>query len=72
MKCRYALENFPGLKEIFFDDDTFNYRKARTLEVCAELKKTELHLVLHLARHHRLRNAEGHEGSRLPAADRGL
>ena len=33
------LENFPGLKEIFFDDDTFNYRKARTLELCAELKK---------------------------------
>ena len=33
------LENFPGLKEIFFDDDTFNYRKARTMEVCAELKK---------------------------------
>ncbi|HML18935.1 MAG TPA: hopanoid biosynthesis associated radical SAM protein HpnJ [Bryobacteraceae bacterium] len=38
-ECRYALENFPGLKEIFFDDDTFNYRKARTLELCAELKK---------------------------------
>ena len=29
-------------------------------------------VVLHFARHHRLRNAEGHEGSRLPAADRGL
>jgi radical SAM superfamily enzyme YgiQ (UPF0313 family) len=38
-ECKYTLENFPGLKEIFFDDDTFNYRKARTLEVCAELKK---------------------------------
>ncbi len=38
-ECRYALENFPGLKEIFFDDDTFNYRKARTIELCAELKK---------------------------------
>src|SRR5271155_577358 len=38
-ECRYVLENFPGLKEIFFDDDTFNYRKARTLEVTAELKK---------------------------------
>ena len=38
-ECRYTLENFPGLKEIFFDDDTFNYRKARTLELCAELKK---------------------------------
>src|SRR5204863_428446 len=24
-ECKYALETFPGLKEIFFDDDTFNY-----------------------------------------------
>ncbi|HUA83828.1 MAG TPA: hopanoid biosynthesis associated radical SAM protein HpnJ [Bryobacteraceae bacterium] len=40
-ECRYVLENFPGLKEIFFDDDTFNYRKARTLELCAELKKVK-------------------------------
>jgi hopanoid biosynthesis associated radical SAM protein HpnJ len=38
-ECRYVLENFPGLKEIFFDDDTFNYRKQRTMELCAELKK---------------------------------
>ncbi len=38
-ECRYVLENFKGLKEIFFDDDTFNYRKARTIELCAELKK---------------------------------
>jgi len=38
-ECRYVLENFPGLKEIFFDDDTFNYKKERTLELCAELKK---------------------------------
>jgi hopanoid biosynthesis associated radical SAM protein HpnJ len=37
-ECRYTLENFPGLKEIFFDDDTFNYRKARTIELCAGLK----------------------------------
>src|ERR1700739_787078 len=37
-ECRYTLENFPGLKEIFFDDDTFNYRKERTLELCAKLK----------------------------------
>jgi hopanoid biosynthesis associated radical SAM protein HpnJ len=37
-ECRYTLENFPGLREIFFDDDTFNYRKARTIELCAGLK----------------------------------
>lgn len=38
-ECRYTLEAFPGLKEIFFDDDTFNYRKQRTIELCIELKK---------------------------------
>ncbi len=37
-ECRWALENFPGLKEIFFDDDTFNYRKQRTIELCEKLK----------------------------------
>jgi len=37
-ECRWALENFPGLKEIFFDDDTFNYQKARTIELCSKLK----------------------------------
>jgi hopanoid biosynthesis associated radical SAM protein HpnJ len=37
-ECRYVLENFPGLKEIFFDDDTFNYQKARTIELCKKLK----------------------------------
>jgi hopanoid biosynthesis associated radical SAM protein HpnJ len=37
-ECRYALDNFPGLKEIFFDDDTFNYRKDRTIKLCKELE----------------------------------
>lgn len=37
-ECQYALQNFPGLKEIFFDDDTFNYQKKRTIEICAKLK----------------------------------
>ncbi len=37
-EVRYALETFPNLKEIFFDDDTFNYRKARTIELCNKLK----------------------------------
>jgi hopanoid biosynthesis associated radical SAM protein HpnJ len=38
-ECSWALENVPGLKEIFFDDDTFNYQKARTIELCSKLKK---------------------------------
>lgn len=38
-EVRYIKENFPGLKEIFFDDDTFNYRKERTIELCKELGK---------------------------------
>jgi hopanoid biosynthesis associated radical SAM protein HpnJ len=37
-EARYALNAFPEVKEIFFDDDTFNYKKARTLELCAKLK----------------------------------
>jgi hopanoid biosynthesis associated radical SAM protein HpnJ len=34
----YAKEAFPYVKEIFFDDDTFNYQKARTIELCKKLK----------------------------------
>ena len=37
-EVRYALDAFPEVKEIFFDDDTFNYQKARTLDLCAKLK----------------------------------
>jgi hopanoid biosynthesis associated radical SAM protein HpnJ len=37
-EVRYALEQFPNIREIFFDDDTFNYRKERTIELCAKLK----------------------------------
>ncbi len=38
-EVKYTLETFPNLKEIFFDDDTFNYRKERTIELCSKLKK---------------------------------
>jgi len=34
----YIKESFPEIKEVFFDDDTFNYQKARTIELCAKLK----------------------------------
>jgi hopanoid biosynthesis associated radical SAM protein HpnJ len=34
----YAKDAFPYVKEIFFDDDTFNYQKARTIELCKKLK----------------------------------
>src|SRR5215471_2637346 len=37
-EVRYAKEAFPHVKEIFFDDDTFNYRKERTIELCKKLK----------------------------------
>src|SRR5215813_2969364 len=37
-EVRYAKEQFPHVKEIFFDDDTFNYRKERTIELCKKLK----------------------------------
>jgi hopanoid biosynthesis associated radical SAM protein HpnJ len=37
-EVRFARDSFPNLKEIFFDDDTFNYQKARTIELCSKLK----------------------------------
>ena len=33
-----AREHWPNVKEFFFDDDTFNIQKARTIELCAKLK----------------------------------
>jgi hopanoid biosynthesis associated radical SAM protein HpnJ len=37
-EVRWTLDNYPGLKEIFFDDDTFNIRKSRVIELCEKLK----------------------------------
>jgi hopanoid biosynthesis associated radical SAM protein HpnJ len=33
-----AKEFWPEVREFFFDDDTFNIQKARTIELCAKLK----------------------------------
>jgi radical SAM superfamily enzyme YgiQ (UPF0313 family) len=35
---RQAVKMFPQVKEFFFDDDTFNIRKERVLELCAKFK----------------------------------
>ena len=37
-EIRQALKAFPQVKEFFFDDDTFNIRKDRVLELCAKFK----------------------------------
>ncbi len=37
-EARRALKLFPQIKEIFFDDDTFNYKKSRTIELCKKLQ----------------------------------
>jgi hopanoid biosynthesis associated radical SAM protein HpnJ len=37
-----AKEYWPWVKEFFFDDDTFNIQKARTLELCEKLKPLKL------------------------------
>lgn len=37
-----AKEYWPNVKEFFFDDDTFNIQKARTIELCAALKPLNL------------------------------
>ncbi len=65
-KWRRRRNTGPDVKEFFFDDDTFNIQKARTVELCDKLKPLDLTWSLHVARDHRLRDAEGAEGSRLP------
>jgi hopanoid biosynthesis associated radical SAM protein HpnJ len=37
-----AKEYWPFVREFFFDDDTFNIQKARTVELCAKLKPLRL------------------------------
>jgi hopanoid biosynthesis associated radical SAM protein HpnJ len=37
-----AKQMWPEVKEFFFDDDTFNIQKARTVELCAKLKPLRL------------------------------
>jgi len=37
-----AKEYWPLVKEYFFDDDTFNIQKARTVELCSKLKPLNL------------------------------
>jgi len=37
-----AKEYWPNVREFFFDDDTFNIQKARTIELCSKLKPLKL------------------------------
>ena len=37
-EVKRALELFPHMKEIFFDDDIFAWRKSRVIELCEKLK----------------------------------
>ncbi len=37
-----AKEYWPNVREFFFDDDTFNIQKARTIELCTKLKPLNL------------------------------
>ncbi|MGI9103103.1 MAG: hopanoid biosynthesis associated radical SAM protein HpnJ [Terriglobales bacterium] len=37
-----AKQYWPDVKEFFFDDDTFNIQKARTIELCEKLKPLKL------------------------------
>jgi len=38
VEVQLARKRFPQVREIFFDDDTFNYKKSRTIELCKKLK----------------------------------
>jgi hopanoid biosynthesis associated radical SAM protein HpnJ len=37
-----AKDYWPNVREFFFDDDTFNIQKARTVELCSKLKPLKL------------------------------
>jgi len=41
-EVRQAVDRFPQVKEFFWDDDTFNIRKDRVLELCALLKPLKI------------------------------
>src|SRR5438067_2664369 len=41
-EMKKAKEMWPEVKEFFFDDDTFNIQKARTIELCEKLKPLKL------------------------------
>ncbi len=38
-EVEWALKNFPQVREIFFDDDTFTIKKERVLALCERFKK---------------------------------
>ena len=72
-ELRQAHKMFPQVKEFFFDDDTFNIQKDRVPSSSARKFKPLGFTWSCTSRvHHRLRNAEGDEGCRLPPADRRL
>jgi hopanoid biosynthesis associated radical SAM protein HpnJ len=41
-EMKKALTYWPNVKEFFFDDDTFNIQKARTIELCEKLKPLKM------------------------------
>jgi len=41
-EMKKAMEYWPNVKEFFFDDDTFNIQKARTIELCEKLKPLKM------------------------------
>ena len=53
-EMRQAVKAFPQVKEFFFDDDTFNIRKDRVLDLCAKFRPIGILLVLHSAGPQRL------------------
>ena len=71
-KCATRSETFPGPEGDLLRRRHLQLPEGAHHRALPEAEAAELHLVLHLARHHRLRDAQGDEGGRLPAADRRL
>ena len=67
-EVEWTLGNFPGLKEIFFDDDTFKHSQVARDRAVREAEAAQFHVVLHVTGDGGLRNSESHERRGLQAS----
>ncbi len=67
-----AKAYWPWVKEFFFDDDTFNIQKARTIELCAKLKPLGLTWSCTSRVTTDYETLKAMKEVRMPAPDRGL
>jgi len=71
-EVKNTLEYFPQMKEIFFDDDTFNIRRDRAIELSQKFKPLKIPVVLHGAVPQQVRRIKGDGGWRGTAVHCGI